>query len=94
MTALYVLGSGSRGNCCAVACDGAAVLIDAGFSPREIERRAESTGLSLGSVGAIVLTHEHGDHSRGAGRLARRLVLRLGRRLRELSADRRRPRRH
>ena len=40
MTALYVLGSGSRGNCCAVECDGAAVMIDAGFSPREIERRA------------------------------------------------------
>ena len=73
MTALYVLGSGSRGNCCAVECDGAAVLIDAGFSPREIERRAESAGLPLGSVGAIILTHEHGDHSRGAGRLARRL---------------------
>ena len=73
MTALYVLGSGSRGNCCAVECAGAAVLIDAGFSPREIERRAASTGLALGSVGAIVLTHEHGDHARGAGRLARRL---------------------
>jgi phosphoribosyl 1,2-cyclic phosphodiesterase len=71
MTALYVLGSGSRGNCCAVECDGTAVLIDAGFSPREIARRAESTGLPLGSVGAIVLTHEHGDHARGAGRLAR-----------------------
>jgi phosphoribosyl 1,2-cyclic phosphodiesterase len=73
MTALYVLGSGSRGNCCAVEYDGAAVLIDAGFSPREIERRAESAGLALGSVGAIILTHEHGDHARGAGRLARRL---------------------
>jgi phosphoribosyl 1,2-cyclic phosphodiesterase len=73
MTALYVLGSGSRGNCCAVQYDGATVLIDAGFSPREIERRAETTGLALGSVSAIVVTHEHGDHARGAGRLARRL---------------------
>ena len=73
MTALYVLGSGSRGNCCAVEHDGTAILIDAGFSPREIERRAETAGLALGSVGAIVLTHEHGDHARGAGRLARRL---------------------
>ena len=73
MTSLYVLGSGSRGNCCAVTYEGATVLIDAGFSPREIERRAESTGLSLGTVSGIVLTHEHGDHARGAGRLARRL---------------------
>jgi phosphoribosyl 1,2-cyclic phosphodiesterase len=73
MTALYVLGSGSRGNCCAVEHEGVAILIDAGFAPREIERRAETTGLALGRVGAIVLTHEHGDHTRGAGRLARRL---------------------
>ncbi len=73
MTALYVLGSGSRGNCCAVQHDGRAILVDAGFSPREIERRAETAGFPLESVGAIVLTHEHGDHARGAGRLARRL---------------------
>ncbi len=73
MTALYVLGSGSRGNCCAVEHDGTAILIDAGFSSKEIERRAETTGLALGRVSAIVLTHEHGDHARGAGRLARRL---------------------
>ncbi|MBA3892697.1 MAG: MBL fold metallo-hydrolase [Gemmatimonadales bacterium] len=73
MTTLYVLGSGSRGNCCALEHDGSAVLIDAGFSPKEIERRAETAGLALGSVGAIVLTHEHGDHACGAGRLARRL---------------------
>jgi phosphoribosyl 1,2-cyclic phosphodiesterase len=73
VTSLYVLGSGSQGNCCAVTHEGMTILIDAGFSPKEIERRAETAGLALGSVGAIVLTHEHGDHARGAGRLARRL---------------------
>ena len=73
MSTLFVLGSGSRGNCCAVELDGFAVLIDAGFSAREIERRAELAGLGLECVGAIVLTHEHGDHARGASRLARRL---------------------
>ena len=73
MTTLFVLGSGSRGNCCALEHDGAVLLIDAGFSPKEIERRAQSAGLDLGRVGAIVLTHEHGDHARGAGRMARRL---------------------
>jgi phosphoribosyl 1,2-cyclic phosphodiesterase len=73
VTALYVLGSGSRGNCCAVEHDGTAMIIDAGFSAREIERRAETAGLPLDRVGAIVLTHEHGDHARGASRLARRL---------------------
>jgi phosphoribosyl 1,2-cyclic phosphodiesterase len=70
---LYVLGSGSRGNCCAVEADGLALLIDAGFSAREIERRAATAGLDLGRVAGIALTHEHGDHACGAARLAGRL---------------------
>jgi phosphoribosyl 1,2-cyclic phosphodiesterase len=73
MMRLFVLGSGSRGNCFAVEADGMALLLDAGFSAREIERRAEAAGLELGRVGAIALTHEHGDHASGAPRLARRL---------------------
>ena len=73
MTMLYVLGSGSRGNCFAVESDGVALLIDAGFSAREIERRAETVGLALERVAGIVLTHEHGDHACGAPRLANRL---------------------
>jgi phosphoribosyl 1,2-cyclic phosphodiesterase len=72
MTTLFVLGSGSRGNCCAVECDGAVLLIDAGFSAREIERRAERAGVALDEVVGIALTHEHGDHASGACRLARR----------------------
>ena len=70
---LYVLGSGSRGNACAVEADGSALLLDAGFSAREIERRAEQAGLDLTRVVGIALTHEHGDHACGASRLARRL---------------------
>jgi phosphoribosyl 1,2-cyclic phosphodiesterase len=70
---LYMLGSGSRGNCCAVESDGVALLIDAGFSTREIELRAEAAGFELDRIIGIALTHEHGDHSRGAARLSRRL---------------------
>lgn len=73
MITLYVLGSGSRGNCCAVESDGVALLIDAGFSAREIERRAAAVGLDCGRIAGIALTHEHGDHSCGAANLARRL---------------------
>ncbi|HUR93721.1 MAG TPA: MBL fold metallo-hydrolase [Gemmatimonadales bacterium] len=73
MMRLYVLGSGSRGNCCAVEADGSALLLDAGFSAREIERRAERAGFDLRQVAGIALTHEHGDHACGAPRLARRL---------------------
>jgi phosphoribosyl 1,2-cyclic phosphodiesterase len=73
MITLYVLGSGSRGNCCAVESDGVALLIDAGFSAREVERRASAVGLDVTRIAGIALTHEHGDHSCGAAGLARRL---------------------
>jgi len=72
VTRLFVLGSGSRGNCCALECDGQVLLIDAGFSAREIARRAAAVGLGLEHVAGIALTHEHGDHARGAARLAGR----------------------
>jgi phosphoribosyl 1,2-cyclic phosphodiesterase len=73
VTTLHVLGSGSKGNCFAIASDGATLLIDAGFSAREVERRAALAGVALDSVVGIALTHEHGDHVCGAARLARRL---------------------
>ena len=73
MITLYVLGSGSKGNCCVVESEGVALLIDAGFSAREIERRAEIVGFELSRLIGIAITHEHGDHSRGAPRLSRRL---------------------
>lgn len=71
-TTLVSLGSGSRGNCFALECEGAVVLIDAGFSAREIGKRAERAGLDLGGLVGIALTHEHGDHASGALRLAAR----------------------
>jgi phosphoribosyl 1,2-cyclic phosphodiesterase len=73
MTTLHVLGSGSRGNCCVVAAEGAVLLVDAGFSAREIERRAIEAAVDLRQAVGIVLTHEHGDHAQGAPRLARLL---------------------
>ncbi|MFL5403642.1 MAG: MBL fold metallo-hydrolase [Gemmatimonadales bacterium] len=73
MMMLYVLGSGSGGNCFAVETDGVALLIDAGFSAREVQRRAVSVGLELGQVAGIVITHEHGDHACGTAALARKL---------------------
>lgn len=72
MTVLYGLGSGSGGNCFAVESEGAVLLLDAGFSAKEIERRAASVGLSLDGLVGIALTHEHGDHACGAVRLAER----------------------
>lgn len=69
-TTLFVLGSGSGGNCFAIQSEGRALLVDAGFSAREITRRASMAGLDLRRLEGIILTHEHGDHTSGAARLA------------------------
>lgn len=70
-----VLGSGSRGNAFVVESGPHRVLVDAGFSGRETVRRLEVLGLEPEDLDAIVLTHEHGDHLRGAPVLARRFRL-------------------
>jgi phosphoribosyl 1,2-cyclic phosphodiesterase len=66
-----VLGSGSRGNSVAVSSNGTTLLIDAGFGPRAVSRRAKAAGLDIGSIVGILLTHEHVDHSREAANLCR-----------------------
>jgi len=68
-----VLGSGSRGNAVAIACGATSILIDAGFGARTLARRAASCGIDLSGLAGIILTHEHGDHARGAARLARKV---------------------
>jgi phosphoribosyl 1,2-cyclic phosphodiesterase len=67
-----VLGSGSKGNCTYVEAGDTAILIDAGFSGREIERRLAAIEVDIASLTAILITHEHTDHLRGAGVLSRR----------------------
>ena len=61
-----VLASGSGGNVCVVESGATRVLVDAGLSGREIERRMKARGLSAESVAAIFVTHEHQDHCSGA----------------------------
>jgi len=67
-----VLGSGSKGNSTVVESAGEALLIDAGFSGVEIERRLAAAGLAPEAVRGILITHEHGDHVRGAGVFSRK----------------------
>jgi phosphoribosyl 1,2-cyclic phosphodiesterase len=55
-----------------VTADGAVLLLDAGFSAKELSRRAEVAGVDLGALCGIALTHEHGDHAQGAIRLAQK----------------------
>jgi phosphoribosyl 1,2-cyclic phosphodiesterase len=65
-----ILGSGSKGNCLVVESGGSVVLVDVGFGPREVRRRMQHLGLDLTDVDAIVITHAHGDHVKGARQLA------------------------
>ncbi|HEV7670530.1 MAG TPA: MBL fold metallo-hydrolase [Thermoanaerobaculia bacterium] len=67
-----VLGSGSAGNAVIVESGGRRILIDAGFSCRELEKRMRSVGVEPSSIQALLITHEHVDHNRGAARLAKR----------------------
>jgi phosphoribosyl 1,2-cyclic phosphodiesterase len=71
---LYIasLNSGSNGNCYYVGNDSEAVLIDAGISCRETEKRMQLLGLSLQSVRAIFISHEHTDHIRGVEVLSKK----------------------
>ncbi len=69
------LNSGSNGNCYYVGNEQEAVLIDAGISCRETERRMARLGLSMQTVKAIFVSHEHGDHIRGIPQLARKYQL-------------------
>jgi phosphoribosyl 1,2-cyclic phosphodiesterase len=61
-----VLGSGSSGNCTLVEGGGARILLDAGLGPRQLAERLESAGVDPASLDAVLLSHEHTDHARGA----------------------------
>ena len=63
---LAVLGSGSSGNALVVESAGRRLLIDAGFSCKEITRRLGLLGVDPAGFDGLVVTHEHSDHVRGA----------------------------
>lgn len=69
---IAILGSGSRGNALVVESGGRRILVDAGFSCRELERRMRLVGVEPETISALVVTHEHSDHLRGADRFVRR----------------------
>ena len=68
-----ILASGSSGNACYVETADSKILIDAGLSGREIIRRLELINVRPESLNAIIITHEHKDHIKGVGPLARQL---------------------
>jgi phosphoribosyl 1,2-cyclic phosphodiesterase len=75
--ALFItsLNSGSNGNCYYVGNNQEAILVDAGISCRETEKRMMRLGLSMHTVKAIFISHEHTDHIRGLPVLAKKYQL-------------------
>jgi len=69
---ISVLGSGSSGNVTFVSDGSARILLDAGLACREIERRLKTLGIAPGHIDAVLLSHEHSDHSKGAWRFCAR----------------------
>jgi phosphoribosyl 1,2-cyclic phosphodiesterase len=68
-----LLASGSKGNSLFIETGKTRILIDAGLSAREILHRLSVIGVEGPELNAVFISHEHTDHIRGAGTLARRL---------------------
>jgi phosphoribosyl 1,2-cyclic phosphodiesterase len=70
---LTILGSGSSGNCAYVETEETRILIDAGFSLRQIRQRLAAIGRAPENLTGILVTHEHSDHVQGLASLGGKL---------------------
>ena len=66
------IASGSSGNCIYIGSDNTHVLVDAGISNKRIEMGLNDLGLNARELDGILITHEHSDHIKGLGVLARK----------------------
>jgi phosphoribosyl 1,2-cyclic phosphodiesterase len=72
---LTILGSGSSGNCAYLETDQVRILIDAGFSLRQIRQRLALIGKAPENLDGILVTHEHSDHVQGLSALSEKLKI-------------------
>ncbi len=69
---LCSIASGSSGNCIYVGSDSTHLLVDAGISGKRVEFGLNSIDMTTQDIQGILVTHEHSDHIKGLGVLARR----------------------
>lgn len=67
-----ILGSGSRGNCVYIEYGQTSILVDGGFSGKEIAARLRTIDRDIDDITAICVSHEHNDHIAGVGVISRR----------------------
>jgi len=67
------LYSGSSGNSIFIGTEKTKILIDAGLSYKKIVQALTSIGESPENLNAVLITHEHSDHIKGIGVLAKKL---------------------
>ncbi len=72
---ISILASGSKGNAVYIETGETRLLIDAGLSATEIIKRLAVIGVESSSIHGILISHDHSDHTRGAGILARKLKI-------------------
>ena len=72
---LCSIASGSSGNCIYVGSDHTHLMVDAGISGKRIEQGLNSLELSAKDMDGILITHEHVDHVKGLGVMARKYAL-------------------
>ncbi|KZE71211.1 MBL fold metallo-hydrolase [Paenibacillus sp. CMAA1739] len=70
-----VLSSGSTGNATVVRNEDTTLLIDAGLSAKRIDELLKERDLSGEELDGILVTHEHSDHVKGLGAMARKYNL-------------------
>lgn len=75
---IHVLASGSKGNASLVenTATGEGILIDCGICKRDVLSRSAEAGFDLGKLKAVLVTHEHSDHTKGLKVLYRELAKR------------------
>ncbi len=72
---LCSIASGSSGNCIYVGTESTQIIVDIGISGKKMEHGLRSIGVDPKSIDALLITHEHSDHIKGVGVLARRYRL-------------------
>lgn len=70
---ITVIGSGSKGNSILIHTLESGILIDAGFSRKEMLARFAKNNIDPRIIKALLITHDHGDHVKGARVLADQL---------------------